>query len=471
MNNGTRTAATTAVEFSSATDAARMLRHKELSARELTDLFLDRIERLNPALTAVTEVRGDVARAQAAAADRAIGAGLNRPLLGVPMTIKEAFNVAGFRTTWGEPAFADYVADSDATIAARLKEAGAIIAAKTNVAAMLADYQTANALYGVTSNPWDLSRTPGGSTGGGAAAVAAGLSFLEYGSDLAGSIRIPAAFCGVYGLKPSAGIVPLAGLQPPGPPAGPNEMAYMSAAGPLARSAADLRAALIATAGPDGPDARSYSWRLAPPRHERLRDFRVGFALDHPGCPVSTEITDVLSQLVDQLAALGLSVTEGWPDGVEPGTVYESFGYHVQLFLTMQGAGGPPSAAGPLSAFIEHEDRRMAVRAAWQRYFSDADVFLTPVTFTPAFRHDKRPYAERTIETPEGLRGYDDLAFWAAQASLPGLPAAAAPVGLTAAGLPVGAQLIGPLHEDDTVLTFAELLAEVVGGYTAPPVS
>jgi amidase len=469
MDTDAREPAADQQEFGSATEVAGMLRRGEISARELTGLLLHRIAKLNPAINAVTEVRQDAAEA-AAAADRAIAAGAPGPLLGVPMTIKEAFNVVGFRTTWGEPAFAGYVADSDATVAARLKDAGVIIAAKTNVAAMLADYgQTANPLYGVTSNPWDRSRTPGGSTGGGAAALAAGLTFLEYGSDLASSIRIPAAFCGVYGLKPSAGTAPLTGLQPPGPAAWPSELTYMSAAGPLARSAADLRTALIATAGPEGPPAASYSWRLAPPRHRRLRDYRVGFVLDHPACPVSTEIISALARVVDQLAAVGVTVSEGWPDSVDPAAVSESFGYHVQLFLTLQGAGDP-SAAGPLAAFVEHEHHRMSVRAAWQRYFSYFDVFLSPVTFTTAFPHDDRPFAVRTIATPDGPRRYDSLPFWIAQASLPGLPAVAAPAGRTAAGLPVGAQLIGPLHEDDTAITFAELLSDITGGFARPPI-
>ena len=456
------------VEFRPATEVAGMLRRGEISARELTDLVLDRVAKLNPAINAVTEVHQDAAEG-AAAADRAIAAGESGPLLGVPMTVKDAFNVSGFRTTWGEPAFAGYVADSDATVVARLRHAGAIIAGKTNVAAMLADYQTANAVYGVTRNPWDLSRTPGGSTGGGAAALAAGLTFLEYGSDLAGSIRIPAAFCGVYGLKPTADTVPLSGLQPPVPAAPASEVTYMSAVGPLARSVEDLRAALVATAGPDGPAAGSYSWRLTPPRHQRLRDYRVGFVLDDPACSVSSEITDLLSRTIDRLAAAGATVTEGWPEGVDPAAVYESFGYHVQLFLTLQGAGDA-SGAGPLEAFVQHEHHRMAVRAAWQRYFHDFDVFLSPVTFTTAFPHDDRPVAERTIETPDGPHRYDSLPFWVGQASLPGLPAVAAPVGQTLGGLPVGAQLIGPLHEDDTALTFAELLGDIAGGFVPPPI-
>lgn len=213
-------------------------------------------------------------------------------LHGVPMTIKESFNVAGLHTTWGNPAFKDFVADADATVPRRLEQAGAIIVGKTNVAFMLGDFaQTANQLYGVTSNPWDTTRTPGGSSGGAAAALSAGMTFLEYGSDLVGSIRIPASFCGVYGLKPSTGIVPLTGFQPPGPPAGPSDMTYMSAVGPLGRSARDLRTALRVTAGPEDQAAKAYSWALSPPRHRRLEDFRVGVVLDHQRAPVSSEVT------------------------------------------------------------------------------------------------------------------------------------------------------------------------------------
>jgi amidase len=206
----------------SATDAARMLRRKEISSRELTEMLLARIDSVNPALNAVVALRPEAALQEAAAADeanaRSDAAG---PLHGVPMTIKDSFNVAGLHTTWGNPAFKDFVADRDATVVQRLRRAGAIIIGKTNVAFMLGDFgQTANELYGVTNNPWDTTRTPGGSSGGTAAALSAGMTFLEYGSDLVGSIRIPASFCGVYGLKPSVGIVPLSGFQPPGPPAG-----------------------------------------------------------------------------------------------------------------------------------------------------------------------------------------------------------------------------------------------------------
>ena len=454
--------------FQSATDAAQAVRRKELSSRELTEMLLARIEAANPTLNAVVELRREAALREALAADEAIARGdTTGPLHGVPMTIKDAFNVAGLHTTWGNPAFKDFVADSDSMVARRLKQAGAIIVGKTNVAFMLGDFgQAANELYGVTNNPWDTTRTPGGSSGGGAAALSAGMTFLEYGSDLVGSIRIPASFCGVYGLKPSVGIVPLGGFQPPGPPPPPSEMMYMSAVGPFARSSRDLRTALSVTGGPENQAAKAYSWALSPPRHTRLEDFRVGFVLDHEQASVSSEVAAPLSDAVDALARAGVTVVEGWPDGVDPIRSYESFGFHVRAFFAFQ---EPGENSITFSEFVDHENRRMVARAAWNRYFDDIDVFLCPANFTPTFPHDARPFEERTITTPEGERPYNNQSFWVSHASLPGLPAVAAPVGRTTGGLPVGAQITGPLYEDDTAITFAELFGEVIGGYEPPP--
>ncbi len=454
--------------FRSAADAAQSVRRKEVSARELTESLLARIDVVDPAVNAVVELRREAALQEASAADEATGRGELGPLHGVPMTVKESFNVTGLHTTWGNPAFKDYVAEADATVVHRLRDAGAILVGKTNVHFMLADYgQTANELYGVTNNPWEVARVPGGSSGGGAAALAAGMTFLEYGSDLVGSIRIPASFCGVYGLKPSVSLVPLSGFQPPGPPAGPSEMTYMSAVGPLARSAGDLRTALKATAGPEVPAANAYSWDLLAARHARLEEFRVGVVLDHERAPVSSEVTALLSDAVDALIRAGVRVVEGWPEGVDPVQQAESFGFHVGLFFAFQ---EPEERFARASEFVEQEKRRMSVRAAWSRYFEDIDAFVCPANFTPAFPHDSRPFEERTIVTPEGERPYDNQTFWISHASLPGLPAVVAPIGNTPGGLPVGAQIIGPLYEDDTPLVFAELLAEVVGGFESPPV-
>ncbi len=412
--------------FRSATEVADGIRRGALSSRELTGQLLARIDATD--LNAVVVTDREPALEAATAADRSTATG---PLHGVPITVKEAFDVAGLPTTWGEPAFAGHRADRDAVVVERLRAAGAIVVGKTNAHHMLADFgQTANPVYGRTLNPWDRTRTPGGSSGGAAAALAAGLSFLDYGSDLAGSIRIPAAYCGVYGLKPTAGTVPLQGFQPPGATAALSRE-FPSAVGPLARSAADLRLALGLTA------ARP----LKPSRRDRLAGFRAGVVLDDPACPVTGEVGEALSDAVDALARAGVDVREGWPDGVDPAGQGEAFGFQVELFF----------AHGDLPGADEQERRRLAYTAAWERYFRDVDVFLCPAVFTTAFRDLGDRYA--------------DQGFWIAQASLPGLPAVSAPAGGT---LPVGLQVIGPAHEDGTAITFAELAAAVVGGFAAP---
>lgn len=320
---------------------------------------------------------------------------------------------------------------------------------------MLADFaQTSNPLYGTTRNPHDLERAPGGSSGGAAAALTAGMTYLDFGSDLAGSIRIPAANCGVYGLRPSSGLVPLTGFQPPGPPTTPNEISYLSCLGPMARTAHDLRTSLRVTAGPETPTA--YSWSLPAARHPRLADYRVGVVLDHPRVPVTDEVGAALSNTVDALARTGARIVTGWPDGVDADSVYETFGFLLNVFLAY--AQSEPSDID-FGEFIDHEHRRMSIRAAWQDYHRDVDVFLCPVNFTTAIPHDDRPFEQRRVATTSGHRPYTDQSFWTAHASLPGLPAVSAPIRSTSGGLPVGIQIIGPRYEDDTPITFAELLA------------
>ncbi len=455
--------------FQSATTVASLIRSRQVSARELVDLTFDRVDAVNPDINAVVQPQLEKAREQASAADAAVAAGAELgPLHGVPITVKDAFHVAGMATTWGNPEFKDAVTDWDATVVGRLQRAGAIIVGKSNVAFMLGDFgQTENPVFGRTANPWDTSRTPGGSTGGGAAAVAAGLTFLDYGTDLVGSIRIPAAFCGVYGLRPTARIVSLTGLQPPGPRIEPGDMTYMSSAGPLVRSARDLRVALQVTGGPEGPAAAAYEWRLPPPRHDRLADFRVGVVLDHSFAPVVSDVAEQLSGVLDALAKAGATIVEGWPADIDPMASYRSFGHHLGLFFAFV---EPGTRAPTGEDIVAHENRRIALRAAWQRHFADVDVFLCPVNFTAAFPYDSRPIEERLVQTSDGALRYDLQPFWTAHAAVAGLPAVAAPIGRTGAGLPVGVQILGPMYADDTAITFADLLANVVGGYERPPV-
>ena len=432
----------------SATETVAALRSGRVSALELTEAVLARIDAVDGQVNAMASVRRDAALQDAAAADTQRTP--RGPLHGLPVTVKDAFHVAGLPTTWGNPDWADAVADTDATVVRRLVDAGAILVGTTNVAFMLGDFgQTENPLHGRTSNPHDLSRSVGGSSGGSAAALAAGMTYLEHGSDLVGSIRIPAAFCGVYGLRPTPGLVPLTGFAPPGPVAEPSELAHQSVLGPLARTAADLRLALSVTAGPEQP---GWSWALPAPRHRNLAEFRIGIVLDCSLAPVTAEVGDVLSRAADTVAKAGATVVEGWPDGVDPVAGFEAFGAQVHAFFGWQ---DPDSATGSLADFAAQDGRRMAHRAAWRRYFDNVDVFLSPVDFTAAPPHDDRPLTERTV----GGRPYTDQSFWVAHAALAGLPALSAPAGHTPDGLPVGLQIVAARYEDNTALTFGELLA------------
>lgn len=453
--------------FQTATALADDVRAGRTTAAEVTDALLNRIGAITPTVNAVCELDAPGAREAAARVDAAIGRGEDLgPLAGVPMTVKDALHATGLRTTWGNPEFAEGIADHDATVVRRLREAGAVIAGKSNVAMMLQDFgQTSNPIHGTTNNPWNPAYSVGGSSGGAAAALAAGLSYLEYGSDLVGSIRIPAAYCGIYGLKPTVGTVPTTGLQPPGPFGPQRDPTALSCLGPMARSAVDLRLALRVSGGPELPVSMANRWQLAPPRAQRLSEFRIGVVLDDRRCPVTTEVGDLLSNAVDALTRAGVTVRTGWPEGIDPGRVAESFGAQVAVFFALLDSDGSLDGLD----FAAQERFRFAVRAAWADYFKSVDVFLCPVTFGTAFLHDQRPFEQRTIETADGVRDYTEQPFWITHASLPGLPALSAPVGLGPAGLPVGMQVVGPMHEDDTALTFAELMADVIGGFTPPP--
>src|SRR5215216_1565242 len=298
--------------FASATALVKLLTQRQISSCELLEIYLGRIERLNPALNAIVTLDTERALADADAADRAIARGQSRgPLHGLPITVKDCLATARLRTTAGAQQLADYVPTHDADAVGRLRAAGAIIFGKTNLPAFAGDAQSYNDLFGTTNNPWDVRRTPGGSSGGSAAAIAAGLSGLELGSDLGGSLRIPAHFCGVYTLKPTYGIVPLHGHIPPLP--GTLADIDVSAIGPLARSAGDLDLALSVIAGPD--NERGVAWRLdlPPPRGSSLAEYRIAVWLDDPYCAVDRDITAVYDHLVTELRGAGATVEESMP--------------------------------------------------------------------------------------------------------------------------------------------------------------
>jgi amidase len=467
-----------------------MIRRGEISSSEVTTHVLERIGRHNRGLHAIVTLTADAALARARAADEARARGeWWGPFHGVPATIKDGFSIAGVRTTAGAQALASYVPPRDAAVVERLRAAGAVILGTTNVPEWWADWQSANAIFGASSNPWDVTRTPGGSSGGEAAALAAGLTYLSIGGDLAGSIRIPAHCCGVYGHKPSLGIVPQRGTIPPPPEVPPGPPPNLAAIGPLARDAGDLRALLEALAGTDRDESTAYRWSLPPARHTRVGDYRIGVVLDDRRCPVVPEVKALLERAVEALRRAGATVEEGWPAGVVPTQQYDTYRYLLMSTFAAQASdeqleGLRQRAAhqdgsfeaisarawsAPVKVFQAAERERIGARAVWQEYFRTRDVFLLPTAFVPAFPHDHTmPVGQRTIVTTGGPRPYFDLAFWISFATLTGLPATTAPVGLTAAGLPVGVQIVGPYLEDATPIDLAARLADLVGGFQPP---
>jgi amidase len=479
--------------FSTATELLAALRAGRVTSRELTDLYIRRIERHDGRLNAVVVRDFERARQQARAADEGAARGERAPLLGLPITLKESFNVAGLETTCGVPEWKGYVSAHDAPASARLRGAGTVLLGKTNVPPALADWQSANPIYGRTGNPWDTGRTPGGSSGGSAAALAAGLTGLEVGSDIGGSIRVPAAFCGVYGHRPSETLLPKSG-QFPMPPL-PNAAVVMGVQGPLARSAEDLDLALSVLAGPDvGEDV---AWRVELPRarHERLADFRVAVLPPIPWLGVDGQITAALDELAARLGRLGCVVKLAQPEALgdhrEHHALYRSLLSAVtsarvdeetrrKRIAMYEKAGDEFSRAHVrgLTArpgdYILWNGRREQYRAAWRAFFRDWDVLLAPAINVLAYPHIERAWPEddsdltltftvdgRPVPYLHGL-GYP------AVSTVAGQPATAFPVGRSREGLPIGLQAIGPYLEDHTPIRFAALLAREIGGFTRP---
>lgn len=474
--------------FDSATAAAEAIRSKAISSAELTQLLLDRIAKHNEKINAIVTLTADAALARAKEADAALARGESwGPFHGVPITIKDTFEVEGVLTTAGAPFLSNYIPKQDAVGVHRLKNAGGVILGKTNVPFMAGDVQTYNEVFGTTNNPWNVERTSGGSTGGGAAALAAGLTFLSYGSDIGGSIRTPSNFCGVFGHKPTLDVVPQAGHIPP-PPGTPDPGQTLAVAGPLARSGEDLMTAMKVLGGPAGEFAVAYRWEMPAPRHDSLKDYRVGYVLDDPFCPTSSETKAVLESALKAAEKAGCTLVEGWPKGIDPKRQMENYLY---ILFAILDAAAPPELLERTKELAEQGDafsiiRRRAntdpakalgmqlmmqkgSRLQWQSYFNDVDVFLSPVTFTPAIKHDHSELATRTVPTESGERSYIDLLGWIAHATYNGLPATSMPAGLSSSGLPVGLQITGPFLEDGTTIDFATRLSKEVGGYKAPP--
>ena len=343
--------------FATATELLAALRAGRVTSSELTDLYIRRIERHDGRLNAVVVRDFERARQQARAADQAAARGESGALLGLPMTIKESFNVTGLPTTCGVPEWRDFVSQHDAPAVARTRAAGAVLLGKTNVPPMLADWQSANPIHGRANNPWDLGRTPGGSSGGSAAAIAAGLSALEVGSDIGGSIRVPAVFCGVYGHRPSETLLPKSG-QFPLPPL-PNAVGVMGVQGPIARSAEDLELALSVLAGPDAGEDVAWRVELPPARRDRLADFRVAVLPAIPWLPWTTR-SRARSRRIWRRASgrLGATVKEVQPDAL--GDHREHHQLYRSLLSAMTSARETPRGAGSSVAYWKQGDDEFA---------------------------------------------------------------------------------------------------------------
>jgi amidase len=478
--------------FKTAVEVASALKAKQVSSVELTQDAIGRIERHDGKINAICVRDFDRALAAARAADAALARGESKPLLGIPLTVKESYNIAGLPTTWGFPAQKDFKATEDALSITRVKDAGGVIVGKTNVPLGLGDWQSYNAIYGTTNNPYDLKRTPGGSSGGSAAALAAGYGPLSLGSDIGGSLRVPAFHCGVYAHKPTLALVPGRGhTPPPFPPLPANR--DLAVIGPMARSAADLSLLLDVMAGPDPlVEGKAYSLALPPPRHTSLKDFRILLIDSDPLLPADADVHAGIEKLAAALAKAGAKVTRGsplWPDFAASSRIY------MRLLLSLLGASFlPETYAGALigvahlapddmslraerlrGIVLSHKDwviadnGRVRLNAQWRELFRNFDAVICPIMPTPAYVQDESPDQEqRRIKIDGKDYPYPDQLAWPGVATLPGLPATAIPTGFSPEGLPVGVQIVGPYLEDRTPLKLAELIEREFGGFVPP---
>ncbi len=481
------------LHFLPATELTRMLAAGEVSSVELLDHFLDRIDRLDGALNAVVALDAERARARAAEADAAQARGESwGPLHGLPMTVKDAFETEGIVTTSGAPELAAHVPERDADAVARLKDAGAVIFGKTNLPLYAGDMQTYNEVYGRTNNPYAPDRTVGGSSGGSAAALAAGLTGFELGSDIGGSIRNPAHFCGVFGLKPTWGIVSSRG-HIPGPP-GTLSHADVNVCGPMGRSAGDLALGLDVLAAPAPADAVAWRLELPPPRNGgELAGLRVATWFEDPSVPVARDCLVALDGAAAALAEAGATVTAVQP----PAGLEELVAVWERMVLPLLFAGLDKDTFAGFTAAVdgtpatEGEDRslrslraitarhrewlganehRQQLRARFAAFFADHDVLLAPVMPTAAFPHDtERDIVARTVMIDGVERSYLDGTSWNGAIGALLLPVAAPPIGRTPDGLPVGVQVIAPHLHDRTAVAVAGHLEDLLGGFVPPP--
>ncbi len=472
--------------YSTATAMLAALRSGEVSSLELTEAHIARIEALDGPLNAIPVHTFDRARDMARAADARIAAGETAPLLGLPMTLKESTLTAGLPQSAGIEAFRDHRPERDGPIARVVFDAGIALLGKTNIPVALGDWQADSPVYGRANNPWDLERTPGGSTGGGGAALAAGLTPLEVGSDIGGSIRVPAAYCGVFGHRPTETAIPRTGAFPLADQ--PNPTALMGVQGPLARSAADLELLFDVLAGPEEGEDVAWQLQLPPPRARKLSELRIALCPPLPGLAPAKAVRDAMDRLAGALADEGAQVDA-------PALPFDFEAYftdYLRLLSVMVNQGLPAEeraalatrlreAQDPIASaqadglvmdaagYIALANRRAAAQAAWRGFFADWDLVVAPMVPDVAFPHQSAPFQERRLVIDNEEVSYWLNIVYPMLAIFTGLPSTAFPAGLSEAGLPVGLQAIGPYLEDRTPLAFARAMEARGWAFSPPP--
>jgi amidase len=450
--------------FSTTTRLAAAIRGRDVSATEALEAHLRQIDKHNPALNAIVTIDAERARTRAREADDELARGRTwGPLHGVPFTLKDAFATAGVKTTVGFPPLAGFVPADDSAVAARLKAAGAILIGKSNVAELLADFQTNNPVFGRTNNPWNLARTPGGSSGGAAAAVASGMTPFEIGTDLSASIRLPSAYCGVFGLKPTERRVAMTGVVPD-PRGTPRVLRVMACAGPIARSVEDLSLLYRIIAGPDGRDTEVPPMPVLETPEVFLKDLRIAVAPTFPGLPVTASIREAILSLSTRLSPLCRSVEDATLPAVAVGDDLSRAGKLIGMAL---GAfePNPTSKPAPLSSYLELLHQRDQSIVAWEDFFEDVDALLCPASMVTAFPHCP-PGSPVTVDgRPES---YWAVSGHGAVFNYSGHPAIVMPCGQDDDGLPIGVQIVGKRWDESRLLGIAAALAAITGEFRRP---
>ena len=477
--------------FDSAHEILEKIKQREVSSLEVLESFLAQVEKVNPKINAIVALDAERAKEKAIEADNKINLKSKLgPLHGLPMTIKDAFEVEGIVSTGGNPAWKDNIPKRNAEAVQRLVDAGAIIFGKTNVPFLSSDLQSFNKIYGTTNNPWDLERTPGGSSGGSAAALAAGMTPLELGSDIGGSIRVPAHFCGLYGHKPSYNIISEVGHMPP-PPGSILTGNGLSVAGPLARSPEDLEIALDVLVSAQEQDSQAWKVKLPKARTKKIKELKIAVWPDEPYAEADNEITNLIKDTAKDLKHAGAKVeTVDLPISFEEidkiyslllnplmlaGSPKETFETLAKLNESLDPNDVSELAKVARGSVLKHADwvivnaMRQNMRQKWREFFNKFDVILCPTCITPAFKHNHNPVHERKLT----INGKDDeylrATLWAGPAVSAGLPSTNVPIGMSSNNLPISMQITGPYLEDKTCLEVAKVVRNIRGGFKIPP--